>query len=229
MERWQVIQRLLGMFEAPDYLEIGVSHADTFHAVEAARKVAVDPAFKFDVDAARADPRNANATYHPIPSDDYFTGPLGADDRFDVIFIDGLHTFDQTLRDLLHAISRLKEGGAIVIDDVLPTSYGASLTDIAEMKKFERMGGGDGRAWMGDVYRLVFFIRDYLASWSYATTIGNHGVLVMWRQTRTHHMPILSVEQVARTEYKDAVFRTRAYNFAPMDEIASRFAAHRAR
>ena len=224
MERWQVNQRLLDLSPSPAYLEIGVCLGETFHAVTAARKVAIDPHFQFDVAAAQADPANADATYLPITSDDYFTGPAGQDDRFDLIFLDGLHTFDQTLRDLLHAIERLNEGGVIVIDDVLPSSYGASLRELDDSAKFRRMTAGphSSRAWMGDVYRLVFFIRDYLASYSYATVAENHGQLVMWRQTRAHEVAPLDVERISQLEYKDVVFRPRAYNFLPFDEIVER-------
>jgi len=199
-----------------------VCEGATFHAVRAARRVAVDPAFLFDVDAARADPAHADAAYYPIASDAWFTGP-GRDDRFDLIFLDGLHLFDQTLRDLIHAIARLKPGGAIVIDDVLPVSYGASLRDVEDSAKFRRMAPGPTapKAWMGDVFKLVFWIRDYLLDWDYATVSDNHGQLVLWRGARTHEVPPLDMEAICRLEYKDVVFRPRAYNFRPLEEIAA--------
>jgi SAM-dependent methyltransferase len=220
MQRSEVIQRLLDLYEAPSYLEIGVCDAATFHAVRAARRVAVDPAFMFDVAAAGAEPANRNAVYHPITSDAYFAG-VGKDEAFDVIFLDGLHLFDQTLRDLIHAMARLKPGGVIVIDDVLPVSYGASLRDVEESAKFRRMSPGpeEAKAWMGDVFRLVFFIRDYLLDWSYATVSDNHGQLVLWRGPRPADVPPLDVEAIARLEYKDVVFRPRAYNFQSLAEI----------
>jgi SAM-dependent methyltransferase len=220
MQRSEVIQRLLDLYEAPSYLEIGVCDGTTFHAVRAARRVAVDPAFTFDPEVARADPAQAGATYHPIPSDAYFTG-AGRDDAFDLIFLDGLHLFDQTLRDLIHAIARLKPGGAIVIDDVLPVSYGASLRDVEESAKFRRMSPGpeEAKAWMGDVFKLVFWIRDYLLDWDYATVDANHGQLVLWRGPRAQDVPPLDIEAIARLEYKDVVFRPRAYNFRTMDAI----------
>jgi hypothetical protein len=228
MDRRQVNQRLLDLFQSPSYLEVGVWQGDTFHAVNAARKVAVDPDFQFDVAAAQADPANDHTIYHATTSDDYFTRSAGRDDRFDLIFLDGLHTLEQTLRDLLHAIDRLNDGGVIVIDDVLPSSYGASLSDLADAGKYRRMADPQGsRAWMGDVFRLVFFVRDYLASYSYATITDNHGQMILWRQTREHDVPTLTVEQISRLEYKDVVFRPRAYNFMPFDEVEARIAAWR--
>jgi SAM-dependent methyltransferase len=222
MRRSEVIQRLLDLYEAPDYLEIGVCEGTTFHAVRAARRVAVDPDFRFDIQAAAADPANAGAAYHPITSDAWFTGP-GRGECFDLIFLDGLHLFDQTLRDLIHAIQRLKPGGAIVIDDVLPASYGASLRDLEESAKFRRMSPGpqEPKAWMGDVFKLVFWIRDYLLDWSYATVSDNHGQLVLWREARAADVAPLDIAAIAALEYKDVVFRPRAYNFLGLDAIVA--------
>lgn len=226
MLRSDVIQRLLDLYPAPDYLEIGVCEGATFHAVRAPRRIAVDPVFQFDIAAAAADPANAGAVYHPITSDAWFTGP-GRAAQFDLIFLDGLHLFEQTLRDLLHAIPRLRPGGAIVIDDVLPVSYGASLRDVEDSAKFRRMAPGATapKAWMGDVFKLVFWIRDYLLDWDYATVTDNHGQLVLWRGARVHDVPPLDMEAICRLEYKDVVFRPRAYNFRPLDEIAAAVAA----
>ena len=42
----------------------------TFHNVRAAEKVAVDPRFVFDLEAARAE--NREARYHEVTSDHYF-------------------------------------------------------------------------------------------------------------------------------------------------------------
>lgn len=226
MQRNQVIQAALDLFDAPSYLEIGVCDGLTFHGVSARRKVAVDPAFRFDTDAARADPANAGAVYHAITSDDYFNGP-GTNETFDVIFVDGLHTFDQTLRDLLNATERLRPGGVIVIDDVLPMTYGASIRDEHEsMIVRDRVENGE-KAWMGDVFRLVFFIRDYMPSWRYATTTGNHGQLVMWRQPRGHDVAPLSVEAVSRRDYGDVVRHPEAYRFAAMPDIVAAIRATR--
>lgn len=132
MDRPDVIQGLLNLYSNPSYLEVGVNHGITFHAITAARKVAVDPKFNFDVPQARLRPGGATSDYHEVPSDDYFANrPAG--DMFDVIFLDGLHTFDQTLRDLLNAMTCLKPTGAIVIDDVTPSSYAASLPTMEKM------------------------------------------------------------------------------------------------
>ena len=137
MERHSVIQGILDTFQAPTaYLEIGVSSGSTFHSVEAGRKSAVDPKFAFDVDAAKAS--NKNAKYNQVTSDVFFN-QIGVDDKYDVIFIDGLHTFEQTLRDLNNAVTCLREGGVIVIDDVMPDSYASAISDLETMQKYKNV------------------------------------------------------------------------------------------
>ena len=86
LSRAEVVQGLLGRHSVPSYLEIGVSTGATFHAVKASRKVAVDPHFDFDLEAARAS--QPEAQYHEITSDEYFGRIAAPSDRFDVIFLD---------------------------------------------------------------------------------------------------------------------------------------------
>lgn len=217
MERFEVNQRLLDLYPDPAYLEIGVSHGLTFHGLRAGRKVAVDPLFQFDLKAART--ANPGATYHQVPSDEYFTRVRHPDERFDLIFVDGLHTFDQTLRDLLNATSCLTPTGVIVIDDVMPISYAASLPDFDSSFALRQSTGDSNPAWMGDVYRLIFFIRDYLAAFSYATIAENHGQTVLWPLVRPHTVAPRNVEAIARLGYVDAVLERDAFNVRSFDEI----------
>ena len=103
MFRSEVVQAFVDLYERPRYLEVGVYSAETFGAVRAAEKVAVDPAFRFDIGAAAA--ADPTARFHPVPSDDYFLRRLAPGEVFDVVFLDGLHTFEQTLRDLMNTLA----------------------------------------------------------------------------------------------------------------------------
>jgi predicted O-methyltransferase YrrM len=67
--------------------------------------------------------------YHKTISDIYFGELASSDEKFDVIVLDGLHTFEQTLRDLLNSEAYLKPNGVVIIDDVMPNSYQASLRE----------------------------------------------------------------------------------------------------
>ncbi len=225
MERTEAVQRLLDLFERPSYLEIGVNQGLTFHGVQAHRKVAVDPAFLFDHRAEAK--RRPEATYHPVESDRYFATAIGRDERFDVVFLDGLHTYDQTLRDLLNTLQHVHPDSVIVIDDVMPVDYASSIGDPVRMNAFRAAAGDTGLAWMGDVYKVVFFVESFLPQFSFATIAENHGQAVLWRENRPV-APALTGAEIAGLDYGDLVLRRAALNLMPHAEIVERIRRARA-
>jgi hypothetical protein len=216
LARNEVVQGVLDLFDGPAYLEVGVSRGNTFHAVTAARKVAVDPRFRFDPDeAARQDP---TATYHLVTSDAYFGEIVDEAERFEAIYLDGMHTFEQTLRDFTNALAFLAPGGVVVIDDVRPASYLASISDIAEHRRLKAAVKGSKGAWMGDVYRLVYFIDTFFQQITYRTVAENHGQLVAWRGRRDA-VPERTVEEVARLPYERSVLDEEVFRRMPLADI----------
>src|ERR1022692_701090 len=203
ISRADVVQALADLYEEPCYLEIGVWLGETFHAVKATRKVAVDPKFKF---AAQDREAGDKVIYHETISDIYFGELASSDEKFDVIFLDGLHTFEQTLRDLLNAEAYLKPNGVVIIDDVMPNSYQASLREYERFAAVREATGSKDLSWMGDVFRLVFFIDTFFQQYSYATVLENHGQLVLWPERREAKSLIRrNVEQISRFEYSDLI------------------------
>lgn len=135
-----------------------------------------------------------------------------------MIFLDGLHTYEQTLRDLLNALPLLKPRGAIVLDDVLPNSELAALPERQEAEARQAAGEAWDGSWMGDVYRLVFFIESFLPGWSYRTTADNLGQLVMWR-SRRGSVPERRMEEIARLPYAALEGEMAAFRRTPFAEI----------
>ncbi|KKC27604.1 class I SAM-dependent methyltransferase [Sphingomonas sp. SRS2] len=226
MQHIDIIQPIADLYARPAYLEIGVCDGMTFHAVSATRKVAVDIEFRFDLDQARAAAGGQDVHFHAMPSDRFFEPDIIGDDRFDLIFIDGLHTFDQTLRDLLNAMNVLKPGGTIVVDDVLPSSYAASLPSYERSIALRQETGNRKNHWMGDVYRLVFFIRDYLPAWRYATVgSGPFHRLILWQSPRRLG-PTRTVEQISRLSYGDVRLEIDAYDIRPLDAVLDDLRVH---
>jgi hypothetical protein len=199
LRRSNVLKRLTNLYEKPRYLEVGVARGATFDRVPAARKVAVDPLFRFDHEAmAREHPE---ATYHPVTSDEYFNRIIDADDEFDVIYLDGLHVYDQTLRDLLNALEHLQPRGVIVIDDTRPPTYLASLADRQQFFDVKRATGAAEKQWMGDVYKVVYFIEAMCPHLSYATIANNHGQTVVWR-TRRDETPRYGLQDIGELTFE---------------------------
>ena len=94
------------------YLEIGVENGLTLEAVRMRRKFGVDPFPNY-----RSSLLTPSVKSFTMESDDFFKRNR---DIFEVIYLDGLHTAEQTLRDFSNVIMTMKRGGVIVIDDTIP-------------------------------------------------------------------------------------------------------------
>ncbi|WP_232679490.1 class I SAM-dependent methyltransferase [Nocardioides sp. R-C-SC26] len=211
-----VLRRLLDLYESPRYLEIGVCEGFTFDRVEATRKVAVDPEFRFDhVAAAKANP---GAEYHQVTSDEYFAQIAGAKQRFDVIYLDGLHTFEQTLRDLMNALHHLQPQGVIVIDDTVPPTYHASIPSMERFGRLRAWLGDTNEAWMGDVYKLVWFIDTFCPNLTHRTISNNHGQTVVWRHRRAQ-VTERSVTEVGSLSFEQMVLEEDVFGLRPFGEV----------
>lgn len=217
-----VVQGVLDLFESPSYLEVGVNQGRTFNSLRAAMKVAVDPQFLFDHQSLAT----PDVRFHEVTSDAYFGSADAQGDRFDVIYLDGLHTAEQTTRDLINAISFLKPGGVIVIDDVLPSSYPASLPDRSHTRTIRAATKDPAGAWMGDVYRVVFFVETFCQQFNYATVTNNHGQLIMWREPR-QEVAKRTIAEVGLKEYKDVFLERGAFKPATLPAILQKIVASR--
>jgi hypothetical protein len=104
-DRQAVVNALVAATGARSYLEIGCAANLLFDTVEAARKVGVDP---------------AQGGTHRMTSDSFFAAN---DERFDVVFIDGLHHYDQVRRDVANALRVVPAGGWIALHDMFPRDW----------------------------------------------------------------------------------------------------------
>lgn len=105
MKRFDIINHLISKYNYKSYLEIGTQHGNCFTEIKASYKVCVDPE------------KNFEGLTHIMTSDQFFSQNK---ESFDIIFVDGLHTEEQTTKDILNSLSCLNEGGSIVVHDCLP-------------------------------------------------------------------------------------------------------------
>ena len=196
--RLNKISELLG---AKKYLEVGVEFGLTFFNVDIPNKVAVDPAFRFDIN-------NMNMTgceFHQVYSDEFFLNKSNS--KFDLIFLDGLHQFEQTIRDLLNCLTLSHSKTVIIIDDVMPTDVFSSLRDHSEANKFRVLNGGNGSAWAGDVFKVIYFLHDFMPRYSYATfDDGWNRQTLLWQKPRAKFKPVFdNFELISRMNYFDLI------------------------
>lgn len=131
MQRWDLLNRLIRERNYASYLEIGCHQDTTFQAVECAGKVGVDPL--------------RGGTLR-LTSDLFFAQN---DRTFDLIFIDGLHTFAQSLCDVCNSLNVLNPEGAIVVHDCLPET---------ELQQSPTLQPG---AWTGEVWKTMAIVRTW--------------------------------------------------------------------
>ncbi|CAN5682017.1 class I SAM-dependent methyltransferase [soil metagenome] len=219
----KLLRQLTELYPDARYLEVGVSRAVTFDRVPAAQKVAVDPAFDLDLAARRLE--DPVGEYHEVTSDEYFGRIVEPGRQFDVIYLDGLHLVEQTLRDLMNALHHLAPNGVIVIDDTRPPTHLASLPDRAVYEQVRTwLGLEHQKAWMGDVYRLVYFIETFCQQLTYRTILDNHGQTVVWR-ARRESVPERRLPDVAALTFEQLVAQQGALRLTTFDETRRRLCA----
>jgi len=128
--RWDLINYLIKKNKYKNYLEIGCDQNQLFSKVKIVNKIGVDP----------ESGGNIRKT-----SDDFF---LNNSKKFDIIFIDGLHIYEQVKRDIINSINCLEQNGIILIHDCMPDSLAKQAVPRFKMK------------WNGDVWKAIVDLRQ---------------------------------------------------------------------
>ncbi len=184
------------------YLEIGVAKGRTFFEINAQDKHAVDPRLCFEPKSRR---NYKNETYHCCTSDKFFTNILKKQVKpFDLIFLDGLHTFSQTLRDFLASQAFTHPRTVWMIDDTLPSDAIAADPDLARVQSARKLTDHpNDETWMGDVFKVVAFIDSFCPQFRCFTTTG-HGQTVVLPLPRLHDkIRFPEVDTIEKLNYVD--------------------------
>ena len=186
--RFQIIHALVEQKRYRHYLEIGVNDGVCFFLARAPRKIAVDPCFRFrPAFVARSylrHPGNVFNRYFQIPSNEFFAQnkPLLEKRGLDLVFVDGLHTYEQAYADILNSLQYLREDGVILVHDCSPDNpYSA-----ASYKEFERYRENPPvdfiGAWCGDVWKAIGRLRIERPDLTVCTLDADFGVGVVLKR-----------------------------------------------
>ncbi|MBT5755508.1 MAG: class I SAM-dependent methyltransferase [Acidimicrobiaceae bacterium] len=207
-----------GMDCARSYLEVGLFTGMTFQDVQLPIRVGVDPAPRFDL----ADlPKGVSV--HAVTSDEYFAA--NPDASFDLVFLDGLHTFRQTYTDLINAL-RTCPDGPILIDDTVPCDEVSAIPNQEESYLERSRRGWSGLSWHGDVFKVILCVHDAHPELSIRTIDDGSGnpQSVVWRSD----MNVLpqAVGESVLEKYDDVQFSEVFKDgtppvFSPCDEAAA--------
>ena len=215
------INALAQINSASSYLEVGVEEGATFFAVDIQDKVAVDPTFRFDLHTHSG----PHAHFYQMTSDQFFRDPARAGRTFDFIYLDGLHTYEQTLRDFCASLECSTERTIWLLDDTIPSSWLAAQPKY--LLNYPRLADYARRSpWMGDVFKIVLTIHDFFPQFSYVTFSG-HGQTVLWREHRPDFRPTWnSLTKISKLSYRDSVrLRKSHMNIAEPAEVIERVRA----
>ena len=185
---------------AKRYLEIGVLHGVTFRDVEIADRTAVDPGFGFDTSELAND-----ATHFFKETSDSFFAHQPINPPYDVVLIDGMHTFEQVVRDLSNVLVRTHHRSAIILDDTVPDDAYSTVKDPAASYRYRDIDKAPKLGWQGDVYKTVFYIHDFFPSLNYRTITGmGNPQTIVWRANGMQRTPVFGdMERISRLSYFD--------------------------
>tara|TARA_B100000579_G_C22587456_1_gene736450 strand:+ start:85 stop:801 length:717 start_codon:yes stop_codon:yes gene_type:complete len=127
--RDKILQKIIDIKKYKSYLEIGCFNDDLFNNIKCQRKVGVDP--------------YSGGTIRKT-SDEYFKENI---EKFDCIFIDGLHRYFQVKKDIENSLSCLNENGIILLHDCLPNNYYEQAIPRCQYN------------WNGDVWKAIIECR----------------------------------------------------------------------
>ncbi len=225
MDRTQIIQTLIDRLGGHYYLEIGVYRGENFYQIRADNKCAVDPHFHISkmsrVQACIKDYRNLKCKYHQMTSDAYFNHlqSAGLPFKYDVIFIDGLHTYAQTMQDVHNSLEWLSPGGYVVMHDCSPPHAAAAYPAESLQAAAQANVPGWTGEWCGDVWKTICHLRATRDDLQIMVVDCDYGVGVI-RQGPANPMLDLAPETIDALTFEDlATHRTDWLNLIPPSQF----------
>jgi hypothetical protein len=169
--RYDIINKIIIKRNYTSYLEIGCFKDETFNQINIKKKIGVDPVSGGNL---------------RMTSDKFF---IENKEKFDLIFIDGLHVYEQVIKDIFNSIKVLKENGIILVHDCLPRKLWYQ-TPI-------RMSD----TWNGDVWKAIVECRT-LENIDTYTCLADEGIGVIKVQ-KNNNLLNLNLSNFKNLKYKE--------------------------
>ncbi len=163
MNRIQIINAIITKNNYQKYLEIGVNTPAqpgySHSSINIALKHGVDP--------------NVDTTFK-MTSDDFFAKNK---EVYDIVFVDGLHIFDQAHRDIENALRFLSDNGSIVVHDCNP------------VREITQRPIRASSVWHGDVWKAILKLRMERSDISIYTINADEGCAVIQKGSQEVYLP----------------------------------------
>ena len=146
--RWDVINTLIKKYGYKNYLEIGLAHGDCYDKISCTKKANVDP----------MDDPNQRVPMYKMTSDEFFENEAPSLEKWDIIFIDGLHRDFQVDKDIENSLKFLNKNGSIVLHDCSPAEERHQLISEKGGRVSAAITGT--KEWNGDVWKSIVKFRS---------------------------------------------------------------------
>lgn len=195
MTRIEVLNALIKKKSVKNYLEIGVNRGKClFNIVGTEKRFGVDPFFNFSlwkkIRACILNPHTFKNDYFEVTSNIFFdtnTKLLEAN-TLDLAFIDGLHTYKQSLKDTLNTLQYLDDNGVIVLHDCNPldelAAYPANSIDDARTVLENHKDWKN--IWNGDVWKTIVYIKKNHPELSAFVLNTDHGLGFVFKKSQVN-------------------------------------------
>ena len=169
--RWDLIQYIIDKYNYSTYLEIGCDKDQSFAKIRINKKIGVDPI--------------SGGTIRDT-SNNFFNHNK---EKFDIIFIDGLHQYEQVIKDIKNSLNCLTKNGLILLHDCLPRTIWNQV--------YPRINSD----WNGDVWKAIVECRTYENIDTY-TCIADRGIGVIVPRKNMNKL-ILNKNDFKGLKFKD--------------------------
>ena len=177
--RQEIIQKIIDKKKYQSYLEIGCFDNSTFSKIKINHKIGIDP--------------NSGGN-KKMTSDEFFSQNS---EKFDCIFIDGLHIYEQARQDILNSVKFLKTDGIIILHDCLPNKIWNQIVP--------QIYGH----WNGDVWKAIVEARTLNDLDTY-TCIADNGLGIIFKRKNRNPL-VLKNKNFKNLKYKDYYVNHKLY------------------
>ncbi|MDC1112212.1 class I SAM-dependent methyltransferase [Candidatus Pelagibacter sp.] len=186
--RSEIVQEIINKKNYKSYLEIGCFKDELFKNIICEKKIGVDPV--------------SGGTIRKT-SDDFF---ISNEEIFDIIFIDGLHIYNQVKKDIANSLNFLSDDGIILLHDCLPNTVYDQAIPRCKMN------------WNGDVWKAIVEVRTKKNVDSY-TCYADQGIGVIFKRPNKNLLD-LKINKFSKLKFKDYFFNYKNYmNLISFEEL----------
>jgi len=184
----QIIQNIINKKNFESYLEIGCFVDENFSAIKIKKKIGVDP---------------VSGGTHRMTSDEFFENNK---EKFDVVFIDGLHTYDQVRKDIYNSLDILNLSGIIILHDCLPAKIWNQI--VPRIYHY----------WNGDVWKAIVETRTKNNLDTY-TCFADHGLGVIFKR-KNNNLLDLKIKNFRELKFRDYYYKQQQFmNIISVDKL----------